>query len=121
MRHLIVGASHLEAEHGLQVLALQEDLVAQFAAQVHRGGDGRFLEDIVDSRGEDEAEVLYAHNRWLVLPWSQNIEHSHLASHPEYSARPRRAPVVGPGLWSCSLSKPFLVVIPFLVSKQLRI
>lgn len=54
MGHLVVGTAHLEAEDGLQVLTLHEDLVAQTVCQVDGAGERSHFDDIVDARGEDE-------------------------------------------------------------------
>lgn len=48
MGHLVVGPAHLEAEHGLEVLTLHEDLVAQPVGQVDGAGERSHLDDIVN-------------------------------------------------------------------------
>lgn len=58
MGHLVVGPAHLEAEHGLEVLTLHEDLVAQPVGQVDGAGERSHLDDIVNPRCENESQIL---------------------------------------------------------------
>jgi len=58
MRHLVIRATQLEAEHRLQVLALQQNLALEAVAQVNGVGEWRLLHDLIDARGEDEPQVL---------------------------------------------------------------
>lgn len=58
MGHLVVGTAHFEAEDGLQVLTLHENLVAQTVRQVDGAGERSHFDDIVDARGEDEPQIL---------------------------------------------------------------
>jgi len=48
--HLVVGATQLEAEHGLLVLALEQHLVVQAAAQALGGLQRRLHRDVVNPR-----------------------------------------------------------------------
>jgi hypothetical protein len=59
--HLVVGAAQLEAEDGLLILALEEDLALESVAQIDGVGEGGDLAGLVDSgRGAgDKAKVLY--------------------------------------------------------------
>lgn len=68
VRHLVVGSSKLEAEDRLEVLALQQDLA--FESITHVGGSRQrgFLDNIVDTRGENKFKVLQPsvdiQNKW---------------------------------------------------------
>jgi hypothetical protein len=61
MGHLVVGTSQLEAEHGLLILTLEQDLTFKAVAQV----DGVDQRDLVTHlsdpgvRGDDESQVLW--------------------------------------------------------------
>src|SRR5690606_23810218 len=57
----VVGATNLEGEHRLQVLALEQDLVAQTLRQLAGEWQGSFLGNVVDARGEDLLDVLFEH------------------------------------------------------------
>lgn len=57
--HFVVGAPDFEGEDGLEVFALEEDFVGETGGEVVGVCDGGFGEDVVDARGEDEAEVLF--------------------------------------------------------------
>jgi hypothetical protein len=62
VRHLVVGAADLEGEHGLQVLALEPDLVAEPRRQL-RGRNQRGLDGhVVDARGQDALQVVDGHH-----------------------------------------------------------
>src|SRR6185436_15822013 len=56
VRDLVVGAAQLEAEDRLQVLALEEDRVAETARQAGRGVERRLARDVVDPAREDVVE-----------------------------------------------------------------
>jgi len=58
VRHLVVGAAQLEAEHGLLVLALEQHPVVQAAAQVAGGFQVRLDRHVVHAGGEDLLEVI---------------------------------------------------------------
>jgi hypothetical protein len=58
VRHLVVGAAQLEAEHGLLVLALEQHLVVQAAAQCLGGLQVRLHGHVVHARGEDLGQVV---------------------------------------------------------------
>ena len=63
VRHLVVGAAQLEAEHALHVFALEVNAVAharrQRRGQVERGLFG----DVVDAGGQDFLEIVGSHGR----------------------------------------------------------
>lgn len=59
MRHLVVGPTHLKAEHWLEVLTLHEDLVTQSVCQVDGAGERSHFDDIVDPRCENESQILW--------------------------------------------------------------
>jgi hypothetical protein len=58
VRHLVVGAAQLEAEDGLQVLALEQHIALQPVAEVGRVRERRLGDNFVDARREDQAQVL---------------------------------------------------------------
>jgi len=58
MGHLVVCAAQLEAEDGLQVFPLEQHIAFEPVAQIGREGEGCFLDDFVDARREDEAEIV---------------------------------------------------------------
>ena len=58
MSHLVVGTTQLEAEDGLEVLALEQHIAFQPIAQVGGMGERRLGDDLVDARGENEAKIL---------------------------------------------------------------
>jgi hypothetical protein len=58
VRHLVVGTPQLEAEDGLEILTLQQDVAFQPLAQVRGTSQRCFLDDLVDLGGQDEAQVL---------------------------------------------------------------
>lgn len=58
--HFVVCAAQLEAEDGLEVLALEQDIAFEAVAEVGGVGQGRLLDHFVDARREDEAEILCA-------------------------------------------------------------
>ncbi|MCY1361949.1 hypothetical protein D9M69_486450 [compost metagenome] len=61
LRQLVVGAANLEGEHRLQILALEQDLVAQPLGKLAGRLQGSFHGDVVDARGEDLLDVLFEH------------------------------------------------------------
>jgi hypothetical protein len=60
MSHLVVGPSQLEAEYGLFIFALEENVAFESVAEVYGGCQGGFVADLADEREgcDDEAEVL---------------------------------------------------------------
>jgi hypothetical protein len=67
MRHLVVGAAQLEAEHGLAVFALEQHMVAQAPRQGACRLQRRLDRHVVDAGVEDALEVvaaLAAAGRW---------------------------------------------------------
>src|SRR5438309_8114784 len=56
LRDLVVGASKLEAEDWLQVLAFEEDRVAETPRQTGGRIERRLARDVVDAAGEDVVE-----------------------------------------------------------------
>lgn len=58
MCHLVVRSSQLKAEDGLKIFALEEDTTLQAVAEVDGRCEGGFFDDIVDTGGKDEAEIL---------------------------------------------------------------
>jgi hypothetical protein len=58
--HLVVGAAQLEREYRLQVLALEEEAIAQALGERGRELERRFDGDIVDARLQDPLEVIAA-------------------------------------------------------------
>ena len=61
VRDLVVGPAHLEREHGLQVLALEKNVVAQATTETRRRFERRFDGDVIDARLEDAFEVVVRH------------------------------------------------------------
>ena len=59
MSHLVVGAAQLEAEDGKQILPLQENPTFQSVAEVDGVVEGGLVNHIVDSGGQDQAQVLF--------------------------------------------------------------
>ncbi len=64
VRNLVVRAAQLEAEHRLQILALEEDLVAETARQPRREVERRFARDVVDAAREDVVEQPGQTGHW---------------------------------------------------------
>lgn len=60
MGHFVVCAAQLEAEDGLQILPLEQDIAAQPRGQIDGMGKRSFGDDFVDTRSEDESQVLLA-------------------------------------------------------------
>lgn len=58
MCHLVVCSAQLEAEYGLKIFSFEVYLALQPIAQVDCMCEWCFLDNIVDARGKDEAEVL---------------------------------------------------------------
>lgn len=58
MGHLVVGAAQLEAEDGLQVLALEQHIALEAVAEVGRVRERRLLHDLVHLGGQDQAQVV---------------------------------------------------------------
>jgi hypothetical protein len=58
LRHLVVGAAELEAEHRLQILALQQNLVLETARQTRRPVERTLVGHVVDPARENPAEEL---------------------------------------------------------------
>ena len=65
-RDLVVGTAQLEGKDGLQVLALEQDVVAEPAAQAARGLQRRLDRDVVDSGLEDPFDVAFLHGSILL-------------------------------------------------------
>jgi hypothetical protein len=63
--HLVVGPTQLEAEHGLLVFTLEQDLVAQAARQVFGGFEGRFGGHVIDLGIQDLDQVIGGVQVWL--------------------------------------------------------
>ena len=57
-RHLVVRAADLEREDRLEVLPLQEELVAESSGQERRGLEGGLDGDVVDIGVEDGLQVV---------------------------------------------------------------
>ncbi len=89
LRQLVVGAANLEGEHRLQILALEQNLVAdslgKLAGGLQRGFDG----DVVDAGSEDLLDVMFEHSGCL----GRHCEGTR--SLPP--ARPRRPPAIHHG------------------------
>jgi hypothetical protein len=58
MRDLVVGSAQLEAEDGLEILALEEDLIAQPERQAGRRVERRLPRHVVNAAGEHVVEQL---------------------------------------------------------------
>ncbi len=58
MRHLVVGAAHLEREHRLVVFALQVNRIAQPCRQVRRMFELGLAGDVIDACGEGFLQVV---------------------------------------------------------------
>jgi len=61
VRHLVVRAAQLEREHRLQVLALEQQRVAEALRQAGRALERRFDGHVVDARLEDAFDVGLLH------------------------------------------------------------
>ena len=62
---LVVGPTQLEGEDRLQILALEEDVVAEAAGQIAGMGDRGLDRHIVDARIEDLTDVTVGHGEAL--------------------------------------------------------
>jgi hypothetical protein len=64
MRHLVISAPQLEAEDGLRVLSLEENIAFESVAEVDGWGEGRYFAGFVDSgRGAgNHAKILSTEN-----------------------------------------------------------
>ena len=58
-RHLVVRAAQLEREHRLQVLALEEQAVAEARESARRELERRLDRDVVDARLQDPLEIVF--------------------------------------------------------------
>ena len=58
MRDLVVCAAHLEREHRLQILALEQHGVAQAAAQARSVFERRLDRDVIHAGLENAFEIL---------------------------------------------------------------
>lgn len=70
MGHFVVCAAQLEAEDGLQILPLEQDIAAQSGGQVDGMGKGSLGDNFVDARSEDESQVLLGESEtiaWIEL------------------------------------------------------
>jgi hypothetical protein len=56
--HFVVCAAQLEAENGLQVLALKHDVAFESVAEVGCMCERCLVDDLVDTRCKDESQVL---------------------------------------------------------------
>ncbi len=61
VRDLVVGAAQLEAEDRLQVLALEQHLVAEAARQPRRRVERRLARHVVDAAGQDVVQQRREH------------------------------------------------------------
>ena len=68
--HLVVGAAQLEREYRLQVLALDEQAVAQAPGQPGRELERRFARHVVDASLEDPLEIVVVLH---AAPWNGRI------------------------------------------------
>jgi hypothetical protein len=59
--HLVVGTSQLEREHRLDVLALDQHVVAEPLRQVRGRLEGRLLRHVIDAGVEDALQVVDRH------------------------------------------------------------
>lgn len=60
MSHLVVGAAKLEAKDGEEILPFQENATFQSVTEVDGVVEGGFVDHVVDSGGQDQAQVLLA-------------------------------------------------------------
>ena len=58
MRHLIVSPTELEAEDGKQILPLEKNAAFQAIAEVNGMMKWCFVDDVVDSRCQNQSQVL---------------------------------------------------------------
>lgn len=58
MGHSVVCAAQLEAEHGLQILPLEQNIATQPRSQIGSMSERGFGDDFVDARSEDKSQVL---------------------------------------------------------------
>src|SRR5204863_2868021 len=87
--HLVIGAAQLEREDRLQVLALEENGVAQPLGQGARRLERRLARHVVDARFQDALEIIGALHRQN-LAWTNSRACSRPASSPRRSFRCRR-------------------------------
>src|SRR3569832_572494 len=66
---LVIGAAQLEGEHGLQVLALQQHVIAHTLGQAAHHIERRLYRHVVDPRLENFFEIILGH-RNTVTAWS---------------------------------------------------
>ncbi len=62
VRHLVVGAANLEAEHALHVLALEINAVLVALRQGRRQFQRGFISHVVDACGQDFLQVVDSHS-----------------------------------------------------------
>ncbi len=86
MRDPVVGAAQLEREHGLQVLALQQHLVAEPLRQARCTVERRFDRDVVHARACDQRCIARGYGVGLSDRAHETLVPS--AGTPVYSARP---------------------------------
>ena len=61
VRDLVIRAAQLEGENRLQILALEQHLVADATAEPRGRFERRFDRDVVDARLEDAFEIIVRH------------------------------------------------------------
>src|SRR5690606_27149917 len=66
VRHPVVGATQLEGEDRLQVLALEQDAVAVPGGEDGSGFERRLERDVVDPRRQDLLQVVGVHDRLIL-------------------------------------------------------
>ena len=58
MRHLVVSPAQLETEHRKQILPLEKYAAFQAIAEVNGMVEWCFVDDVVDSRCQNQSEIL---------------------------------------------------------------
>ena len=86
-RHLVVGAAQLEALDGLQVLALQQDAIAEALGQARRLLERRLDRNVVHPRRQDATQILLGRHR-----------HPSPCFHRRYHAGPPALATYHPGM-----------------------
>ncbi len=69
VRDLVIGAADLEAEDRLQILALEEHLVAETLRQARRRVQRRLARDVVDAARQNVVEKLveFGHHEHIAI------------------------------------------------------
>jgi len=88
---LVVGAAQLEAENRLQVLALEQHLVAEPPRQPRCPFQRRFAGDVVDAAGEDVVQQLGQQRATAGHKRGHVISVSHMTGTPAAVASRSRA------------------------------